>query len=89
MDIRQPRPLSAKELLSSVDNEDHAPGGTSGYQTLPSPVLTKACLAEMLHCSVRQIEKLVASGDLPKPFQIGNSPRWLRDWITNELSQIG
>ena len=88
MQTVQARPLRAEEFFpngakSPANDESAAP-----THAPVSPVLTKAALAEMLSCSERQVEKLVSAGELPEPFFIGDSPRWLRTWIYDFLADL-
>lgn len=45
----------------------------------PFKALTKSDIAEVLGCSVRNVENLVSSGTLPKPGAVGRLVRWHSD----------
>ena len=49
-------------------------------------LLTKTEVAELLSCSLRQVENLTKSGRIPQPIQLGpNSPRWRRPELLQSL----
>lgn len=81
-------PLRTNELLTPGAKSAANDESSAKPQAPVSPVLTKDALAEMLSCSERQIEKLVTAGELPQPFFIGNSPRWMRTWIYDFLAEL-
>ena len=47
--------------------------------------LTAAGLAELLQLSVRSIDRMLASGDLPQPLRLGGSRRWSRAEVMEHL----
>ena len=47
--------------------------------------LTAAGLAELLQLSVRSIDRMLASGDLPQPLRLGGSRRWSRSEVMEFL----
>jgi predicted DNA-binding transcriptional regulator AlpA len=48
--------------------------------------LTKKQVAELLQCSMRQVEILTAKGRICRPVYIGpSSPRWHRDALITSL----
>ena len=81
-------PLRTNEFLTSAEKSAANDESSAKPQSPVSPVLTKETLAEMLSCSERQVEKLVIAGELPQPFFIGNSPRWMRTWIYDFLAEL-
>ena len=81
-------PISRTGVITLQPQSSRAVAEVAAHAASPSPILTKQALAEMLACSTRQIEKLVSSGKLPRPFLIGNSPRWHREWIERFLAQL-
>ena len=59
---------------------------TTKENTTPLAVDVKV-LARMLGCSVRHIERLDASGQLPRAFRLGKSKRWslasIKAWLAD------
>ncbi|MEP3480787.1 MAG: helix-turn-helix domain-containing protein [Fuerstiella sp.] len=49
--------------------------------------LSKNDLARELRTSERNIDRLVKSGELPKPFKLGGQVRWLRASIETALQE--
>ena len=57
--------------------------------TLVPELMRKRDVAEFYLCSQRQVENLVKSGRLPKPFYLGeNSPRWRRSELLKHLDGL-
>ncbi len=53
-------------------------GGQALRAAQPPALLDKRALAACLDVSVRQVDRLVARGDLPPTLRVGSSPRWKR-----------
>jgi hypothetical protein len=88
MESFRSHPISATGVLPTTHQLRHIDADAKSKIAPPSPILTKQALADLLTCSTRQIEKLVSSGKLPRPFLIGNSPRWHKEWIEHFFSQL-
>lgn len=53
-----------------------------------SLLLTKAELARHLRCSERQVDKLTADGQIPRPIMLGSVRRWPRALITAWIERL-
>lgn len=51
-----------------------------------SPRIDREELAEMLHCSLRTIDRRVTAGEIPRPDSIGRQVSWSRDEINRWLA---
>ena len=49
-------------------------------------LITASNLAETLRCSRRHVERLNATGRLPRPVRLGRAVRWLKSEIENWLA---
>lgn len=54
----------------------------------PTRLLTFPQVAERYAMSRRTIERMIASGDFPKPVKIGRATRFLDSDIENHLQQL-
>lgn len=50
--------------------------------------VTLSAVAEYLHCSERQIEKLVAEGSFPPAMRVGRMKRWHADTVIRFLDNL-
>jgi excisionase family DNA binding protein len=59
---------------------------------MDTPVMLYQEVAQMLKISVRQLQRMVRSGQFLKPAKLGDSPRFLRTeveaWIASKLRSV-